>query len=259
MRMNESPRAKSSETSTPASRGLAGGIAGVVATVEPNPGSTADTIAGGVSVASRAADLSTGASALDGAPVVALTAASVAGDTEPGAGLVFSGVAASRAAGSGAKDATGSGADAAESGNFASIGTDRASLDRCCETIGSGDLTSVPRSRVLDPPIIGSGASREKPTPKKTPMIMAATSPTETRYAGSELWGTLRGTDGRAGLSCDRAVSIGPGISRRALFAVTEPFRSDAGRPPLEILPSAFWSRNENMEASVSFRLPASA
>ena len=56
--MNESPRAKSSATFAAAGRALAGGVAGVVAPGKLDLSSTGDTVAGGVSVASRAVDVS---------------------------------------------------------------------------------------------------------------------------------------------------------------------------------------------------------
>ena len=146
--MNESPRAKSSATFAAAGRALAGGVAGAVTPGKLDLSSTGDTVAGGVSVASRAVDVSVGAALLRSAPIAALTGATPAGS-------LFSGIGASRAAGLCARGATGRGAAAAEGGNSALIGT----------------TTSVPRSRVPEPPTICSAfcASKEKPMPKKTP------------------------------------------------------------------------------------------
>jgi len=108
-------------------------------------------------------------------------------------------------------------------------------------------LTSVLRLPVPEPPIMCSGASKEKPMPKKTPIITAATAPTEARYPGSEIWGLLRDAGCCASSSSDSVVNIGSGISRPAPFAVT----AALGRTPARKLPSVSWCRNENADGSV--------
>jgi hypothetical protein len=85
--------------------------------------------------------------------------------------------------------------------------------------------------------------------PKKTPVITAATTPTEARYPRSELWGLLRDAGCCASSSSDSVVNIGSGIPRPALFAVT----AVLGRTPTGILPSVYWCRNENADGSVPY------
>jgi len=78
--------------------------------------------------------------------------------------------------------------------------------------------------------------------PKKTPIITAATAPTEARYPGPELWGLFRDADCCASSSSDSVVNIGSCITRPALFAVT----AVVGRTLARILPSDSWCRNED-------------
>src|SRR5438874_1498446 len=122
MKTNESPRAKSSAPSA-GSGGLADGITGVVAAGRPDAGSGGDIVADGARVASLAADLTAGASALESAADAVLTAASVAGEAEPRVWLMFSGVGSSRAVGllwaRAGREVT-----AAEDGNSTSTGTE---------------------------------------------------------------------------------------------------------------------------------------
>ena len=90
MTTNESPRAKRSAISAAIVR-LAGGIAGV-ATGKFDARSVGDTVPGRASVAAFAIDPTAGASVLEPAPAAVLITASLAADTEPPAGFVFSGV-----------------------------------------------------------------------------------------------------------------------------------------------------------------------
>jgi hypothetical protein len=110
MTTNESPRAKRSEISA-AIGGFAAGGAGIVATGEFDARSGGDTVAGRARVASFAVDPFAGAPVLESAPAAVLITASLAADTEPPAGLVFSGVTSSRTTGllaraSGGREAT---------------------------------------------------------------------------------------------------------------------------------------------------------
>jgi hypothetical protein len=108
---------------------------------------------------------------LETAPAAVLITAFLAAGTELCDAVAFSGNASSPAVGLWARASGRREATTAEDGCSASAGTGRASLDECRV------LTSVSRLPVPEPPLICSGASKEKLTAKKTPVITVANIP----------------------------------------------------------------------------------